>query len=92
MSKLPDESLSSELRERAAAGASLRELLDLVHERMGVPKYNRGVVMAAFGAAFELGPLDFTNLLFACEIFDDGASVSLEETERLFRERLRRKT
>lgn len=77
--------LVAQLHERAAQGAGLLELIDLVHDSLGVPRYNRGVLLGPFSEAFGLRPLDFTGMLFACEIFGGGASVPLAETERLFR-------
>lgn len=76
----------SELRRRAREGAGLLDLVDLVGRQVGLEMPSRGHVMAAFSAAFGLGPLDFLNVVFACEIFGDGATVSVSESERRFRD------
>ncbi|WP_394834564.1 hypothetical protein LVJ94_49525 [Pendulispora rubella] len=88
MSADDDEKLVQALRERERQGATLLELVDLVHEWYFVPKYNRGILMMPFNNAFGLGPLDFSKVIFACQIFGNGASVGINETEVLFKKRL----
>ena len=76
------------LRKRAFEGASLLELVDLVHETQNYPPYSRGLLLRWFHQAFGLEPLDFTNIVWACKIFGDGATMELEEADRLFRARI----
>jgi hypothetical protein len=83
-----DHKLVETLRTMEERGASLIEMLNVVHDWYGVPKYTRGILLGPFHAAFGMKPLDFTTLLFTCEIFGDGASVNIEDTERGFRERV----
>ena len=80
--------LITQLREAARRGATMVELLDLVHEAEGAPPYSRGLTMNWFHQAFALKPLDFSGIVFACVIFGDGATMSVSECERLFRERM----
>ncbi len=83
-----DETILTELRARAAAGATFLELLDFVHEEECVKPYDRGLVLMRFHMAFSLHPSDFDRMIFRCKVFGDGAKVSVEATEKLFRERL----
>lgn len=83
LAKLPDE-----LRRRAASGSSMVDLVHLVHEAEGVRPYNRGIVMHWFHKAFGLSPLDFTEIVFACELFGDGATLAVAEANHRFRLRL----
>lgn len=78
----------AELRAAADGGATLLELLEIVRRATGTAAHVRGTTMGYFEEAFGLRPLDFTETLFACEIFGDGASVPLETTEQRFRELL----
>lgn len=64
------------------------ELIDLVHEREAASKYSRGLVMYWFSRAFQLTARDFTSIIFACEVFGDGASMGVAEAERRFQQRL----
>ena len=64
------------------------EMVDLVHEREAASKYSRGIVMYWFSRAFELTARDFTSIIFACEIFGDGASMGVAEAELRFQRRL----
>lgn len=76
------------MRARARAGASLMELLEMIPEHQAAEGFSRGRTMSWFHRAFGLGPRDFVGLIFACEIFGDGASIGLEETEVRFGERM----
>jgi len=78
----------ADLRRRFSAGATFVELVDAVHAAAGVLPYRRGIVLLPFAHAFDLRPLDFANIVFACELFGDGATVSVEETEKAFRRRV----
>lgn len=64
------------------------EMVDLVHEREAASKYSRGIVMHWFSRAFQLTARDFTSIIFACEIFGDGASMGVAEAELRFQRRL----
>ncbi|HLL23912.1 MAG TPA: hypothetical protein VK427_17360 [Kofleriaceae bacterium] len=82
------EELPTILRARAAEGAGLLELVELVHAAYGEKHYNRDVLLGPFLEAFGLRPRDFLSIVFACEIFGDGASMPLSEADGLFRARL----
>lgn len=73
-----------------AGGSSMVQLLDLVHRVRGVEPYSRAVVMLPFAEAFGMGPLQLSRFVFACEIFGDGATLSIADAERRFREWMRR--
>jgi hypothetical protein len=75
------------LRERARAGASLLELMDVVHEYHNVAKYDWGVLLVPFRRAFGLEVTELHEL-FGCEIFRKGGSRSVADTEQWFRSRL----
>jgi len=64
------------------------EMVDLVHEREAASKYSRGIVMYWFSRAFQLTARDFTSIIFACEMFGDGASMGVAEAELRFQRRL----
>ena len=85
---MTDDKLAALLRRRAADGAGLLELVNLVHETQEYPPYSRGLLLRWFHEAFGFGPLDFTNIIWACKIFGDGATMELEEADRLFRARI----
>jgi len=76
------------LRAMAASGVSMVELVNFVHDVEGTPRYSRGIVLGWFTRAFGLKALDFTNIVFACKLFGDGASVGIPHTERQFHLRL----
>lgn len=80
--------LLSLLRRRAREGATMVELVDLVHELTDTPPYARGCVGLPFAHAFRLKPADFSNFVFACVLFGDGATMSVAEAERMFRIRM----
>lgn len=80
--------LAAELRDFAKHGATFMQLIDLIHERLKMPKYSRGIVMKPLRDAFGLRASDFTDIVFACEVFGDGASVTIAETEESFGRRL----
>lgn len=86
--KYDEDAVIETLREMARAGASMLALVNFVHDVRGTPRYNRGLMIGYFYRAFGLTPLDFTRIVFACEIFGDGASMKIQESERLFRARL----
>jgi hypothetical protein len=82
------ENLPETLRRRAAAGASMVELVKLIHQAEQAPPYSRGLVLTWFSRAFGLTARDFTTVILACEIFGDNASLSVADAERLFHARL----
>lgn len=79
------------LRRRFVDGSSFHELIDELHGRIGATPYSRGHVMRYFVAAFRFSALELNNVVFACEIFGDGATVSLEVTDQRFREAVLRR-
>jgi hypothetical protein len=81
---MTDDEIVGILRRRAAGGAGMVELVDLVHELDKTPRYNRGLILRWFSRAFQLKPLDFTGLVLGCELFGDGATMSVAEAERRF--------
>lgn len=83
-----DDPLVMSLRARAAAGASMRALIDHVHEERGREPYSGGLILYYFYRAFRLKPLDFSSTVLGCEIFGDGATRRLDDCEQRFRERL----
>ena len=83
-----DENIVATLRLMARSKASMMELIDYIHGACDAPRYSRGLVMRWFVRAFGLKPLDLTNIIFACEIFGDAASVDVAQTERRFHRRL----
>lgn len=83
-----DERVITEIRRMAREEQSLVSTLDYIHRVAGMPHYNRGLTMRWLHPALGLGPRDFTQIIFACEIFGDGASVPLAEVERAYAKRV----
>lgn len=85
--KSPDD-LVEVLRDRATQGATMVDLVDTIHSFEQAPHYSTGLVRFWFSRAFRLSVFDFADIVFACELFGHGATVTIAETEERFRKRL----
>lgn len=79
-----DEPFVEKLRDLARSGASLKELLDVIHEEQDAESYTRGIAMYWFCQAFSVSPMDL-HTIFGWKGFGDGATASLGATEEYFR-------
>lgn len=76
----------AKLKEMADNNATFMELVEYVHDREGIPPYDRRIILLTFREAFNLGIVDVSQAVFACHIF--GGSYSISEIELRFKEKL----
>lgn len=80
--------LETVLEEMVDDGASLMDLVDVLHDTLGEEKYSRGLVLNWLTRVLPLRADDYTRIVFACEVFGGGATASVAETEERFARRL----
>lgn len=79
--------LAREVRASAERSGSFRAIVDLIHERLDVPRYSRAPVAAVLRVAFGFELRDVADLV-SCDLFGPDGTTATADAERLFTERL----